>query len=173
VVSHLLPDRISRWRRRNLVACQRCGKLLNKSDVNSVIKILVCSHEDSEAHNLPHAEEKLHESRDCFFTMHCRLNLSQPREPACSGDGRAEAATLHRHNTINLEERMHGWRLPDQTDASMPLPIREEAKAASYHAPAESIGAKPRLDKCQNWVFIARPRRSFTLDFIPFFRMET
>jgi hypothetical protein len=38
--SHLLAYRISRLKRQCLLACQRCGKLLHKSDVYSVIKIL-------------------------------------------------------------------------------------------------------------------------------------
>jgi hypothetical protein len=38
--SHLLQYRISGLRRQCLLICQRCGKLLHKSDLNSVIKIL-------------------------------------------------------------------------------------------------------------------------------------
>jgi hypothetical protein len=75
---------------------------------------------------------------------------------------------------INLKERMPDWRLSDQTLVS--LPNREEAKAASYHALAKSIGARPRLLECQNQVFISRSRRSFTLDFLSvsvLFSMET
>jgi hypothetical protein len=84
-------------------------------------------------------------------------------EAACSRDRRAESATGI--TQINLEERMHGWRLPDETHASISLPIGRRQRPL-HHAPAQSIGARPRLDQCQNQVFIARHRRSFMLDFV-------
>jgi hypothetical protein len=72
-------------------------------------------HDNSEAHNLPDPEERLHESRYCFFSMHWsnsseKIKISWPdlEEAACSGDGRAESATYTGITQINLEECIHG-----------------------------------------------------------------